>query len=309
MKPGSDKSAPEKDSDNGSSSPVNDSADLIKYARAYFSADFPNHARIACPPEEALDAVVRSGGLPEGKLLSHLFGCSECLKSYQRLRAFYWKAAPADKLSFLDRVMAAIRLRPLTAVASMLIVTCAIGFLLWLNYGREASSNLARNAPGPSASPVFVPTEEASKNATGSEPETSSSPAEQKREAPGLGTRRNNERPSREIVAANTVRVDLEAYALLRDGDAANRVSPLSLSPARTRFVVTLLTNSPRGVYKISVLDPFGRELMSKNAVSANGKTLSTELDMRSLSANKYRLCVSRLEEAPDCYPFTVVGK
>jgi hypothetical protein len=57
------------------------------------------------------------------------------------------------------------------------------------------------------------------------------------------------------------------------------------------------------------MLDAYGHELISKQAISRSGKTLTTELDMRALPANKYRLCISLPEEAPDCYPLTVVGR
>jgi hypothetical protein len=52
-------------------------------------------------------------------------------------------------------------------------------------------------------------------------------------------------------------------------------------------------------------VDAFGKTLVT-TAANSDGKTLTTDLDLRSLAARKYRLCLARDGEAPDCYLVSV---
>jgi hypothetical protein len=84
---------------------------------------------------------------------------------------------------------------------------------------------------------------------------------------------------------------------------------PKQLSPSRTSFLFTLPEGSLRGTYQVSIVDAFGKQLVSGKGVSSNGKTLKISLDLSELPEQRYRLCVSRPREIPDCYQVTVISK
>lgn len=113
----------------------------------------------------------------------------------------------------------------------------------------------------------------------------------------------SSEKPA--LIARVTVKLDFERAALVRDGDYAGDQKIMRISPVRTRFVLTLSEGSPRGAYQVSMVDGYGKPLIARAGSSLDGKILKTVIDLEGLRG-KYRLCVSRRDEAPDCYPVLV---
>ena len=298
------------ESGNDSVNPVADSDRLIEYARVYFAQDFPTPVRADCPPEDDLSGIIHSGELPGAKLRAHLFGCSECFRCYQNLKDLSRRAAFVPQPSWFDRAVAVFKPRQLAISISLLVCIGAIaGLLMWRSSVSDTGSRSARKTPVPAASSIPVRTESPTKSPTapGLVPEVSPAQPGQREIVQRAGE--SPKRPSREIVASNIVRIDLREQAQLRDGDGAKRGKAARFLSARSRFFVTLPENSPKGIYKVSMLDAYGHELISTKAVSRTGKTLTAELDMHALPANQYRLCISLPEEAPDCYPFTLMRR
>jgi hypothetical protein len=307
MSRGADKPIPSGNSDNGSGKSVTDSELLVKYARAYFSTDFTNPSRLDCPSADALARGIRSAELPGDELRAHLLGCSECFSSYQNLRELSESAAlVSSHPSWLERLVAAWNpRRPAIAISLLVCVVVAAGLLLWRSGVRDAGSDSARNTSAPPASSSSSRTDGPADSSTANSPAPEISPTRPGEREP----EQSAGRPSREVIARNVVRIDLREQGLLRGDDETGVESSQRLAAKRNRFFVTLPANSPKGVYRVKMLDAYGHELMSKQAVSRLGKTLTIELDMRALPANKYRLCISLPEEAPDCYPLTVVRR
>jgi hypothetical protein len=80
----------------------------------------------------------------------------------------------------------------------------------------------------------------------------------------------------------------------------------ITLLPERQRLRLRMPRGSAAGRYTVRVVDAYGKELLTTSARSG-GRTLSVELDLRSLAAKLYRLCLSQDGEAPDCYLMSVV--
>jgi hypothetical protein len=126
---------------------------------------------------------------------------------------------------------------------------------------------------------------------------------------PSKGVRRLTGRRPRASQEAY-VRIDLRAR-VLRGPKQLNHVegNTVELSPARISFLITLPVGSSKGIYQVSIVDAFGRKLVAGKAISSNGKTLKVSLNLSELPEDKYRLCVSRAREIPDCYQVTVINK
>lgn len=205
-----------------------------------------------------------------------------------------------------------LRPHPVSAFTGLiLLAVCLFAvFFIGRSYLRETPTSIVRNTSQPATGPTVT---EPQTPATGERisdtvPETSPAGTSAEKQS-NRGHEQRKERPSKELIASNTVTIDLEKNSLLRSSDATSGETTIKLPAARNRLNVVLPANSPKALYKLSVVDAFGRELLSRSAASADGKRLTTNIDMRALSASKYRLCVSLTAEAPDCYPFIVTHK
>jgi len=311
MNLGFGKGISEKKSGNDSDHLIDEAKRLIEVARDYFSSDFPNSSRIDCPAQSVLVDVLLSKALPGDELRAHLFGCSECFRDYRRLMVMHRDTVQQKNLSWWGRISALFRQQPLTAFAGLSVITIGViaGFIIWQGQRRETPRGVVRNAEQPAAaSTSTAPQAHTTDEETSEGAETF--PAERADAQQASRVRnRSKGRPPKELVASNTITIDLEKNSLLRSSEGAGDEQAIRFPAAHNRLILMLPSNSPRGLYKLSVVDAYGRELSSKRAASADGKTLTTDLDTRALSQNKYRLCVSLPAEAPDCYPLIVAHK
>ena len=121
-----------------------------------------------------------------------------------------------------------------------------------------------------------------------------------------------------QLLSCLTVKVDLEEHPILRGGEeerlvlrggeeaGGDRAKVIKLPRSRTRLTLRLPEGSVKGLYTVSVVDPSDKPLVTAKASSADRRTITTILDMRGLTTNKYRLRVARAGEAPDYYSIVV---
>jgi hypothetical protein len=102
------------------------------------------------------------------------------------------------------------------------------------------------------------------------------------------------------------IRINLQEENLLRDADEAGGEPRLiNLAPRRQRLRLQLPEGSAGGRYAVRVVDAFGKPIITTSAQS-DGRTLTVDLDLRRVTAKRYRLCVARGGEAPDCYMVSI---
>jgi hypothetical protein len=126
---------------------------------------------------------------------------------------------------------------------------------------------------------------------------------------------------------AETIDVDLDNYRVfrrsLRDGltaanekpsgiEGANRTGEpdrephgekiISLPATRANLILRLPETGVSGKYDVSLIDAYGRPLLSNSASSSDGVKLQMTLDLRRIPRKKYRLRLSRYGEAPAFY-------
>lgn len=285
-----------------------DHDEAVAFAQAYYATEFPNDGRRGCPPLERLRAAARSGHLPDEQLRIHLFNCSECFRSYRGARMGGSRQAPAARYRWRSLVAAAagLNLRPLPIAASFCLLLIGIGItaMLWgarndvpsvaANYSnREGLPDAVRQRAGEGGGAADAPDLPS--------PETGAAGVRQNSQAP----RRKAEKRSRRAQAAlPIIEISLIEDDLLR-GDDRHRQRVINLAPDRQRLRLRMPRGSARGRYMVRILDAFGKSVVS-TAANSDGKTLTVDLDLRGLDAKKYRLCLARNGEAPDCYLMNV---
>jgi hypothetical protein len=275
--------------------------EIVVSAQEYFSSEFPNPQRLDCPIEGTLSALVRARELPDDNLRAHLMGCSECLGEYRtavRTRDRYpTHVAAVSSSSRMPIIFERLRV-PIFAGTIALVLVSVLGIYFW---GRRDDH---RSALTPS-SPVFPGSPS---------PSGQSSPAAPTLPALGASPIPNSPSPPRvspsaqgELLAMNTVAVDLEEFSALRGGEG-NSGSQLSikLRVPRTRLNLKFPPGSPAGRYSLTVVNGAGVTLAEATATSLNGTDLSAVLNLQNIAPGSYRLRLTRAGEVPGYYPVTI---
>lgn len=106
--------------------------------------------------------------------------------------------------------------------------------------------------------------------------------------------------------------VILTPYVVTRSAtESVNGTVRLTVTTSQVRFRLVLPVESPKGLYRVNIEDPFGNRLWARSATSANGKTLTFQVNTRFLRNGDYRLSVlaesaSGEYEAPIYYLITI---
>lgn len=287
--------------------------EVIAFAQAYYATEFPNSARVGCPPAETLRAVAHSGDLPDARLRSHLFNCSECFRAYRSARMSKSARAASGRPRWrgLSAVPTLFKLPRAWAAAGafcLVVVVLITAGLLWRV--REDATAVVVNYPAR----VSLPQSAAQPGAVN--PQGAAGAAEPPT-TPGPAPVRQRTRPrspkaapkdTRPQTALRIVDIDLKQDDLLRgDDEAQGRHRVITLSPERHRLRLKMPRGSAPGRYTVKVVDAFGKPLLTA-AANSDGRRLKVDLDLRGLTARRCRLCLARDGEAPDCYQLSVEG-
>jgi hypothetical protein len=262
------------------------SEELVPLAREYFSHEFPKSGQ-RCPSLGEIVELIESGKLPDDTLRAHLLTCSTCFVNYEdRLQKTRdMKPAVAPVRRHLSELTHYPWLRILVPSLPVLLIA-AIAVI----YFRPRPSNTQENLAS-----VKQPVEVGNANAN---VVTTASPS------PGRIAPSNNINPPTHVA-----RVDLRNYSPQRGNVAGAEPPPLQIEQKLTTFTITLPERSPTGPYSVSIVDAFGKTIKARTSYSVDGKKLTATLSLDKLKNEKYRLCVSRSEEPPDCYPLVITGK
>jgi len=257
---------------------------LVSLAQEYFSHEFPNSGRDCCSPREIVD-LIESGKLPHDALREHLLVCSRCYVTYRERLQRSRDTQPVFG-SLRRRISELVHdpwLRVLVACLPVLLIAVLAIFYFRSNNPPEkvvlvnppvevvnANSNVVTTAPD---SPVQI-------------------------------------EPSTKIEGAmHVARIDLRNYSPQRSGETGEEPPPVQLEHKPTAFTISLPEDSPAGTYSVSILDAFGKVIKIRNSYSADGKRLTATLNLDNLQNQKYRLCVSRSSEPPNCYPIVITNR
>lgn len=286
-----------------------DADELVAFAQAFYATEFPSTDGSGCPPAEELRALAHSGLLPSTQQCEHLFYCSECFRLFRSTKMGLHPHAlkPEPWWQPLRTLLSGVTSHPglTTAGALSLIFFVTLAGIVWLKGGITSEVEMNNNSLAQSVPPV--PTyalPEPTVTAQRGDSEASSS----------NGTRvGQNLHPHRSATTAHrkttlrVVDINLDGEDLSRSvDDRHGERSVFSLTAERQRLRLRLPEGSRGGSYMVSVVDAFGKPLAVAGAKS-NGRTLTAGLDLGFLTTEKYRLCVSRDGEAPDCYLISVV--
>lgn len=298
-----------------------DPDEVVTFAQAYYATEFPNSEGQGCPQSAKLRTIALSGTLPNEELRAHLFACSECFRLYRGARLSHSPATVSPSLSWWRRVRGMLRgfaaprlLAPAGALSLILLII--IGGAPW--WGRRAPVEPSSSLMAMNESPQEIVTlPQQSETLAGETPAGIESSALMNRASSS-----NNTTPTQTLrtprppvsnrssaLRVRTVEIDLSEDTLVRGADGGNNASRrvVSLSPERQRFRLRLPEGRRLGSYNVSIVDAFGKTLVSIVARST-GRTLTTGvMDLRELAPGSYRLSVMRGGEAPD-YVLIVVS-
>jgi hypothetical protein len=290
-----------------------DADELVAFAQAFYATEFPNTEGSGCPPAEELHALARVGALPDTQQREHLFQCSECFRLFRSkkmglrppalLKAPWWQP--------LRTLLSGVTSHPRLATVGVLglILFVAVAGTVWLKGGITSEVAMNTTSPVGSVTPpipkTVFPEPKVTAQHGGEAASTNGTEAGQNlhpRRSRSSATTAHRKR------ALRVVDIDLDGEDLSRsvDDQRGERLA-FNLVAERQRLRLRLPEGSRGGRYTISVLDAFGKSLAAAK-VKANGKTLTATLDLGTLTTKKYRLCVSRDGEAPDCYLIGVVN-
>jgi hypothetical protein len=271
--------------------------DLVNFARQHFASDFPNPGRINCPSPEAYNDVITRKQLPSEELQSHLRSCSECFGIYRSLldaqrKPIVLKPDWATPISWYKRILS-------FGLVTVLICIASYGFY-------RLYQTKQQNIEQPSASQQRQERVPAPQN------NTTSVSANQNDQTPAMERRKTLPAPltspSRAIIAAHTVAINFGRQKISRSG-SQTEIAPVMFVAALNRATVRLTPDSPKGEYRLTLNDPFGKEVRPPVMGIFDGRTLRAELDLNSVTPGKYLICIVRAAEVPDCLPAQVSTK
>ena len=259
--------------------------EALRVVRDHHARDFPNPIREGCAPYQARLSEFRNGAMPSPDERAHILTCSDCYADYQIALAAYRASAKASEKdgSRLLRLPIAV---PAAAAAIVLLIAV---IAIYNSRHREESGLQTYVNSTPQASPLPSPSAPTSIKPGNNEPKP--------------------ERPATEsLVAVHRVTIDFENARALRR--RAPEQSPIiELKPVQQVLLIKLPEGSPRGPYKITLNDPFGKPVRSKAAGSNDGKSVKAHFNLVGLHPGRYSICVTRAQEVPSCLPVTVGPK
>jgi hypothetical protein len=303
-----------------------DAEELALLARRYYTTRFPNPQRLGCPPPGEIVMVVSRGLAPDQDLREHLFECSECFGEYRQALA-QRRTAPEEvtwrrRMASISTIASISTLkRSVVATATMVMILSSLFFidrLIWPISAPDVTNNpVARStpsgaggaAPNQIAAIAMPPVEELSMG----------------------GARKSSSNVGSRGPGDETIDVDLDDYQVFRRvgraktsaaseglsgrGGSQTRGEPeetppgekiISLPATRANLVLRLPESGVPGKYNVSLINAFGRPLLSNSAFSSDGVKLRMTLDLRRVPRKKYRLRLGRNGEAPAFYDVIV---
>ncbi len=257
---------------------------LVSLAQEYFSREFPNSGR-GCPSPSEIARQIESGQLPDNALRKHLLACSSCFVTYrERLeKSRDMQPAPVPMRRRIADFLHNPWMRVL--VPSLPVLLLAVVAVFYLRPTNTQQNVTSVNSP--------IEVVNANANAV-----TTASPLPVQIDSPTQLDR-----------GIHLARVDLRNYSPRRGSETGAEPPPLQIEQKPTAFTITLPEDSPPGAYSVSILDAFGKQIRTRTAYSADGKRLMATLNLDNLRSLNYRLCVSRSDEPPNCYPVLITNR
>lgn len=319
-----------------------DAEELASLARRYYGSRFPNPQRLGCPPPGEIIKVVRQRQIPDQALRDHLFECSECFGEYRQSLAQCRRPAPDEKAwrqrlaSIMGGVSLAGALKISSAAVSAALILSSL-ILIWHRATPEAGKAVASDSTPsePRAGDVAqgaagAATNQAVPGGVGIPNSGGGMLAMAVAGIPATGAEASD-RPERIDIDLDNFHVFRQSLreapsgasgdrldrGKLRGKSASEQYRPrlgegekiITLPATRARMVLRLPETAAPGTYNVSLINAFGKPLLSTSAVSQDGLELRVALDLRRISSKKCRLRIARNGEAPAFYDVIIIAR
>jgi len=263
--------------------------EIIALLRRYYATGFPNPERQGCPPAGEIAKVVRRRRAPDQALHKHLFECSECFREYRQTLA-QLRAASDGVAAWSWRKLIPTGVWGQIATASAAILL-AVLFAFGLFRREQAPDDQNKQIASSALTGTQAPTSN-----------QSAMPSPAGIAKPSIEGRRVNSAAPPSITPEPApkhvdIEIDSENFLALRESQEKKTI--ISLPASRASLVLSLPETAAAGKYTIGLVDAFGRVLLSTLAVSHDGARLRVTLDLSRVAPKKYRLRLSRKDEAP----------
>ncbi len=261
--------------------------DLLKVSRDHRTKDFPNPSREGCAPYQARLRAFRNGEMPVQEERAHILSCSDCFAEYQTAIAEYRAAVSSSEKPVTHGLRAQIAI-PALACAVFLILAGTVIWQVFIKRDDKEEPAQAFMTPTPQATALPSPM-----------PPPSGSPGQTQLKGEVLNS------SSTSLAAIHRMTIDFENAQALRRR-APGQTPIINLSPVRQILLIKLPEGSPRGPYKVTLNNPFGKSIRSRTATSSNGQSVKVHFNLHGIQPGGYSICVTRMQEAPSCLPVTI---
>jgi len=272
-----------------------DMDEMVTLARRFYATGFPNPQRRGCPPPGGIVKLVSRRRAPSQALREHLFECSECFSEYRQALAQCQNEVAGWKWR-----TSIFTLKRVSTLVLILLSLLFAGRLIWRKPTPEAHNEQIARSNQPGARTRDAGETQANKTAAPLPVEIAKTAVEP-RVIEGSSRSLRMTEPG-----AKTVNVDLDDYPIFRRSQEEK--PPIVLPAVRANLVLRLPETGAAGKYTVSLIDAFGKVLLSGTAVSPDGDKLQVNLDLRQFTPKKYRLRLSRKGEAPAFYD-VIIGR
>lgn len=297
------------------------SAEITRLAKNYQASEFPNPERADCLSDKRLRAIAKSDALPDTEIRRHLLNCSPCFNKFQEVKNGVKSAAVSSADSFSEKGAKkffpfSFLLKPIPALIMLFLLIGGVAAIFYLSRNtsekyvadnnkilddiQNGQANDLQHADKKVKEVEQVANDE-TKDSNGVFSRDRSNSLNKKKEEQETVKRKTDEL---NLSAKMVVNLDLSKAAVFRNDDSQVRTN-LLLPSSQIKVNVKLPENYPAGKYRVSLLDEFGKPLITDQTISSNGKTAVFKLNLKNKTGSA-RLCVAPIGETPDCFAIKI---
>ena len=282
-------------------------------AREMYSTGNANSGRVGCFSSEAIVKMTNSAKLPDETVMNHLFECSECFRDYRQALQSAKNPVAAEAKSGWRNLFNLKPLRIGLVGAVFVLLVGLMFFSFWIvrkNQPVELAKNIEISETSANNETIKPPDSTEKQNSLNSQTQSNQPEIDRKEDNAPAKKRQSSENLKPETSAAKSVNLFLSAGNVLRNAansqDDGVENNKTVLPADKVNLNVELPRNFSNGLYRLKIVDAFGKVLLEQKTLFKNGILLSKNLNLRNLEGRANKLCLQKDDETPDCFDIKI---